>query len=284
MPTVSSLFIYPIKSCRGISLQTMHFDARGPAQDRRWMLVDEDGVFLTQREHARLGLIAPRFDTAGQLHVSAPDVEPLLVPTEPMERRKVRVWDFEAEAMDLGDAAANWFRNVLRARCRLVKFADDVQRVTNPKYSDPPGEVAFADGYPVLLTTAESLSELNRRLERPIAMNRFRPNVVVRDCQPFEEDTWAELVGPTLSLRVVKPCERCVITTLDPHTQQRGIEPLASLARFRRGAGFEHLPASVRDPKKERAVTFGQNCVHSGSGALRVGDELVSRARATAAV
>jgi uncharacterized protein YcbX len=279
MPTVSSLFIYPIKACRGISLRQMHFDARGPVGDRRLMLVDEQGVFLSQREQPRLALIETRFDGQGRLVVAAPGAEPFTIPEAATERRKVRVWSFEAEAIDLGDVSANWFGDVLRTPCRLVRFDDDVHRATSRAHTDLEAEVAFADGYPLLLTSVESLAELNQRLERPIPMNRFRPNVVVRDCQPFEEDTWSELVADTMRLRVVKPCERCAVTTLDQATLHRGSEPLATLARFRRGAGFENVE---RSNATERGVTFGQNCLvlpNPGSrvpGTLSVGEALSS--------
>jgi uncharacterized protein YcbX len=218
--------------------------------------------------------------------VSAPGAEPHCIPEPTTERRKVRVWNFEALAFDLGDASANWFGDVLRTPCRLVRFDDEVRRPTSRTHTDLEAEVAFADGYPLLLTSIESLAELNQRLERPIPMNRFRPNVVVRDCQPFEEDTWSELLAETLRLRIVKPCERCVVTTVDQTTLRKGSEPLATLARFRRGAGFEHVE---RSGAREPGVTFGQNCLalpNPGSrtrlpGSLSVGEALRSVPRPT---
>jgi uncharacterized protein len=267
MPTVSSLFVYPIKSCRGISLQEMQFDALGPRWDRRWMLVDDDGAFISQRTQPRLANIETRIRDE-QLWVSAPSVEPLLIPEPTLERRKIKVWDFEGEALDQGDQAAAWFQQVLHCSCRLVRVADESSRASSTKYTERSARLGFADGYPALLASLESLTELNRRLEQKVPMNRFRPNVVVRDCQPFEEDEWSRLAAPELELSVVKPCVRCVITTIDQRTLQQSVEPLRTLAQFRRGAGFETANAD------EKGVTFGQNCVHHGPGVLRVGDEL----------
>lgn len=277
MPTVSSLFVYPIKSCRGISLRELQFDARGPRWDRRWMLVDDDGVFVTQRTQPRLASIETRLE-GDSVWVSAPGVEPFQIPAATNERRAVRVWKYEGEGLDQGDAAASWFQNVLHCSCRLVQVPDDSQRMSSTRFTDVSAKVGFADGYPALLASLESLAELNRRLEHKLPMNRFRPNIVVRDCQPFEEDEWAELQAPNLQLTVAKPCVRCVITTIDQQTLEQGKEPLKTLAQFRRGAGFEQL-----DPD-EKGATFGQNCVHHGPGSLRVGDEIDVKARRRAAL
>jgi uncharacterized protein len=272
MPTVSSLFVYPIKSCRGVSLQQMQFDEYGPRWDRRWMLVDDEGVFVTQRTQARLAQIETRIN-GDELWVSAPGFEPLLLPSVTDERRQVKVWDFEGEALDQGDIAASWFQHVLHSSCRLVRITQDTQRRSSTRYTEHSSRLAFADGYPALLTSLESLAELNRRLEQKLPMNRFRPNIVVRECLPFEEDEWLELSAPQLRLWVVKPCVRCVITTIDQQTLAQGKEPLRTLAQFRRGAGFETLSP------EEKGVTFGQNCVHHSAGTLSVGDVFVVEAR-----
>jgi hypothetical protein len=261
MPTVSSLFMYPIKSCRGIAVRELIFDRRGPVFDRRWMVVDEKGRFISQRSHPRLALIQPVL-ADGQLRVLLDGFDPLTVPEQAASRREVSVWSFTGHAEDLGDQAAEWFTRVLRARTRLVRFAADLVRPTSQSHTTLESELAFADGYPALLTSVESLGDLNRRLERPVPMNRFRPNIVVRDCQPFEEDTWKHLRGPELDLAVVKPCDRCKITTIDQRTLVTSKEPLRTLSRFRR---------------TEEGVMFGQNCIHLSPGTLRVGDDLRSK-------
>lgn len=259
MPVVSSLFIYPIKSCRGIAVSTLRFERRGPAFDRRWMLVNAQGDAITQRQNPRLALIETHL-SSGLLEVRAPKQQPLSIePAPETARRPVRVWSFEGEALDTGDRAAAWFSEAIGEACRLVEFAPDVQRRVSQRYTDLKSEIAFADGYPALLISLESLSELNRRLETPVPMNRYRPNIVVRDCRPFEEDTWQTLEGSDLRLEVVKPCDRCKITTIDQSRLKMSKEPLRTLATFR---------------KTPRGVLFGQNCVHHAPGTLNVGESL----------
>ncbi len=257
MPTVSSLFVYPIKSCAGLPVVEMPFDARGPSWDRRWMVVDEDGKFVTQRTHPHMARIHPRLSDDG-LRITSRGFDPLDVRPKG-KRREVSVWNYRGRALDVGDEAANWFSSVLRSPVRLVTFDETTHRKTSLRHTQIPSEIAFADGYPALLVSIESLTDLNRRLEQSLPMNRFRPNIVVRDCHPFEEDTWSELHAPELVLSVVKPCERCAITTVDQRTGLKGKEPLRTLSQFRRA---------------DNGVIFGQNCVHHGAGVLRVGDDL----------
>jgi uncharacterized protein YcbX len=236
----------------------MSFDSRGPLHDRRWMLVDTDGNFVTQRSTPQMALITTKLVPSG-VEASLPGAETLSIGTKGVGKRKIRVWNFEGNADDMGDLAANWFSVALARSVRLVYFPGDLQREVSRRHTDLSSEVAFADGYPLLLTTLESLGELNRQLAQSIPMNRFRPNVVVRDCQPFEEDRWTTVTAPDLTLSVVKPCTRCAITTVNQSTGRRSREPLATLAKFR---------------KTPDGVTFGQNCVPHGTGVLRVGDEL----------
>lgn len=265
VPVVSSLFVYPVKSCGGVSCAELRFDRRGPRLDRRWMVVDLDGKFLTQRQNPKLAGIQPKLTLEDftreepELSVSAQGMEELRLPFEPHSRTTVQVWGFSGPAWDLGDEGATWFSDAIGQSCRLVRFADDVTRQTSQRHTSQASEVAFADGYPALLVSIESLRELNRRLPQPVPMNRFRPNVVVRDVQPFAEDTWATVHADNITLSVVKPCERCVITTIDQLTRASGKEPLKTLGQFRRQGG---------------AVVFGQNCVHHAEGVLRVGDRL----------
>jgi uncharacterized protein len=258
VPTVSSLFIYPIKSAQGISLLEMELDERGPRHDRRYMVVDDRGVFLTQRENPRMALLEP-YMKGDTVVVTAPKMPSLELPMTGERRSAVRVWGFECEADDLGDKVARWLTDVLEQSCRAVKFPDGLRREVSKRHSALDAEVAFADGYPLLLISLESLADLNRRLDDPVPMRRFRPNVVVRDCQPFEEDEWKTLAAPGLRFDLVKPCTRCKITTLNPDTLEYGKEPLATLAKFRRRAD---------------GVIFGQNGIHHGKGRLLVGDPI----------
>ncbi len=258
MPTVSSLFIYPIKSCQGLSLTEMQFGARGPLLDRNWMVVDGAGRFITQRECPRLALVQPTLE-GDRLTVHCQGFDSLPIPAGGEQRTEVRVWNFTGPAVDLGADVTAWFTRVLRTPARLVRFDEAVHRATSTRHTDLTSEVTFSDGYPALLVSLESLGDLNRRLTAPLPMNRFRPNIVVRDCPPFAEDTWSRIEAPDLELAVVKPCTRCAITTVNQQTGETGKEPLRTLATFR---------------KTDDGVIFGQNCVHTGPGTLRIGDEL----------
>lgn len=258
MPAVSSLFIYPVKGCAGTSLLEMRFDTRGPVGDRRWMVVDASGQFMTQRQHPKLARITPRLTSHG-VRLEAPKMEPLEVTAEAQTSVEVAIWSYRGPALDQGPQARQWLSEVLGTDARLVRFDESTHRRVSREHTDLDAEVAFADGFPALLTSIESLGELNRRLEQPLPMNRFRPNIVVRDCHPFEEDTWARVDAPDLTLSVVKPCVRCVVTTIDQRTQRTSKEPLRTLASFRR---------------HDSGVIFGQNCVHHQPGKIAVGDVL----------
>ena len=263
MITVSGLYRYPIKSCRGHSLTEATLDARGVVGDRRLMLVDAEGEFLTQRELPRMALIAPSLD-GDLLTVRSPGVDELRVRcTGGGPRVEVTIWRDLCVAVDQGQESADWFRAILGVPCRLVGMADEHVRRVNAKYARrPDDQTAFTDGFPLLLMSEASLEDLNRRLPAPLPMNRFRPSVVVRGCDPYAEDGWgggAIRIG-SLELDVVKPCERCVITTNDQDTSEFGLEPLRTLATYRRRPGG--------------GVMFGQNLVHRGPGTMRVGDRL----------
>jgi uncharacterized protein len=168
----------------------------------------------------------------------------------------VTIWRDSCAVTWVGEKAANWFTDYLGVACSLVHMADDVIRPTNPDFA-PGGRVSFADGYPFLLISEESLQDLNDRLLEPLPMNRFRPNLVVAGGAPYAEDDWSRISIGALALRVVKPCFRCVITTTDQLTARRTKEPLRTLATYRRMGG---------------EVMFGQNVVHEGTGRLSVGD------------
>lgn len=253
---LSSLHVYPVKSCGGFSPPEWDVDHFGLRHDRRWMVVTLDGDFVTQREQPRLALVRPEL-TGDALVLRAPGMPELAVPLIPSgrERVKVQVWDDITEAVPVSPEAAQWLSRFLGQLVRLVWMPSDVIRPTDPAYALG-HRVSFADGFGFLLISEASLGELNRRLERPLPMNRFRPNLVVSGSEPFAEDGWRELRLGTLELTVVKPCARCVTTTTDQETAERGVEPLRTLAIFR---------------KRNGKVLFGQNLVHRGSGRLAAG-------------
>jgi len=253
---LSSLHIYPIKACGGLSPLEWGVDAFGLRDDRRWMVVNLAGRFLTQREQPKLALIRPALETGG-LVLRAAGMPELRLPRVPATRDRVQVevWGDVTEGVPVAPEAAQWLSRYLGAPVRLVWMPDDVRRPTDPAYAEG-YRVSFADGFGFLLISKASLAELNRRLETPLPMNRFRPNLVVSGTEPFAEDGWRSLRIGGLELRVVKPCGRCVVTTTDQETAERGGEPLRTLATFRHRDG---------------QVLFGMNAVHRGTGRLAAG-------------
>jgi uncharacterized protein YcbX len=225
------------------------------------MIVDKEGTFITQREAPVLA----RVDVAveeGSLVLSADGHGQVRVPAAPAmdaARRRVRVWDSVVDAVDCGDAAARWLGDWIGADARLVFMPDDVERTVSPQHARPGDIVGFADGFPLLLATTASLDDLNARLPDPVPMDRFRPNVVVTGCAPWEEDTWTRVLVGGVPFRVAKPCGRCTIITTDQRTGERGVEPLRTLATFR---------------QQGQKVNFAQNCVPDARGTLAVGDEV----------
>ena len=256
---VSELNIYPIKSCGGISLERGEIDVRGFVHDRRWLVVDEDCRFLTQREIARMALIKPQVDEL-TLRLTAPEMSAFDLPTDQTGQRvEVTIWkDSGVGAVDQGDEIADWLSTFLRQKVRLVRFASDYFRQVSQEYAPrETDQTGFADAYPFLILSEESLADLNSRLEVPLPMNRFRPNIVVRSAETsFAEDTWKAIRIGDVIFDVVKPCARCAITTTNQATAERGKEPLKTLATFR---------------QHPRGVMFGQNAVHRSSGAIHTG-------------
>ena len=258
MITISSLIYYPIKACRGFEVQSAHVERMGLQHDRRMMVTTPDGKFLTQREQPRLALVTPSL-ADGTLELCAPDYDSLYLGVRTTGTPvAVEVWKSRGvQAIDQGEEAAHWFSDWLGAPARLVHVADGYKRLVNEAYAvNPDDHTGFADGYPILLTSEEGLADLNSRLEAPVPMNRFRPNVVVRGGGPFEEDSWNRIQAGDVKLAVVKPCARCEVTTTDKETLERSKEPLKTLGRYR---------------KHELGAIFGQNVIPLNAGQLRVG-------------
>lgn len=267
---VSALFVYPVKSCRAIAIERGTLEARGLRHDRRWMIVDDAGQFVTQRTEPRLALLDVAI-TRDALVLSAPQKSALVVrlmPPDGAARRRVRVWRDEVEAVDCGGDAAGWVSDWLGSHASLVFMPDDVERPVSPKYARAGDLVGFADAFPLLLASASSLVDLNTRIARPVPMDRFRPNIVVSGCPAWVEDTWKHIRIGNVPLRVAKPCSRCVITTTDQRTAERGAEPLRALATFR---------------TQNNEVFFAQNCVHDAHGTVAVGDPVTVEASAQTA-
>lgn len=265
--TLTAITRYPIKSCRGHPVDEAVVEPWGLAGDRRWMLVDDRGQVVTAREHPQLVLITPEFTPSGLL-VRAPDRDPLRVYTP----HRTALWDVNVfssvvAACPAAAEAHAWFSAVVGTSVRLVYLDDPTRRRPDPAYSRARDRVSFADGYPLLLATEESLAALNnliaagpRAEEGPVSMTRFRPNLVVAGATAWAEDGWRVLRIGAAWFRAVKGCSRCVLTTVDPVTAATGKEPLATLVRHRRWDGKSW---------------FAINLIPDSPGAtLRLGDDI----------
>lgn len=259
-PTLSALNIYPVKSCKGISLQSVEVGSKGPLMDRRWMIIDQENRFMTLRSTPQLCLIEAEL-LSGKLLLRAKRHPPLIVPFgKEGEKKPVVVWKDTTWAIDQGDEAAEWLKEVLQIDARLVFLPDETVRAVNPNYATKESdEVSFADGYPFLLISEASLGDLNLRLETPVSMNRFRPNLVISGCEPYEEDSWKKISIGSIVFDCVKLCSRCVAVNVDHITGEKSDEPLQTLASYR---------------KFEKGIMFGQNCIHQNHGRLSLGNEV----------
>lgn len=269
--TIAQLWVYPVKSCAGISLTEAELTDTGLLYDRAWMVVDSDGEFVTQRELPRMALIQTAFKM-GQLVLRAPGMLALHLALDAAEGPlKVRVWDDEVQAYDMGDLAAQWFSDFLGQPLRLARFDPEVRRVCSLKWTGGREAVTqFADGFSLLVTSTASLDELNTRLgaagHAPVGMPRFRPNVVLAGVEAHDEDRVGALRidtghGASALIEPVKPCGRCPIPNIDPATATSSPEVSDTLQGYR------------QDPRLDGAITFGMNAiVLEGDGQmLRVG-------------
>jgi uncharacterized protein len=265
--TVSTLNRFPVKSCRGEPLDEAVVERQGLQGDRRWMVVDDRDTVITAREVHRMLLVRPQL-VPGGLELRAPDLPPLVVPVpDGSDQLEVEIWNDRLRASAAGAAADAWFTKLVGGTARLVYLDDPTRRRTNPARTRPGDRVSFADGYPLLLTSAASLTALNDYVaegrfpdEGPLPMLRFRPSLVVSGAPAWAEDDWRRIRVGTTEFRAVKGCDRCVLTTLDPDTAAGGKEPIASLARHRRWDG---------------KTWFGVNLVpDTPGGRIRVGDEV----------
>ena len=271
---LASMHVYPLKAGRAVDVDESQVDPWGLAGDRRWLLVDEAGRFVSQREEPTLALVTVRY-TGGcdTIAVSAAGHLALSVAAPSgnggAEMLRVTVWDSAVRAAAAGGQADSWFSGYLGHAVRLVYLDDPTRRAVDQQYGAAGDVVSFADGYPLLLTSTSSLDALGDWLvesgDEPVPMNRFRPSVVVTGADPWAEDGWRRVRIGAVSFRVAKPCGRCVVTTIDQATAERGRQPLMMLGR-RRKFGQE--------------LVFGQNLIPDGPGRIHVGDpvEILERA------
>ena len=254
---VSALYIYPIKSCRGIRVDEWAVAERGFVADRRWMIVDAAGKFVTQRETPALALVA--ITLAGDsMRLTAPGLPEFVLPRSFDEgaERAVRIWGDSSEAR-VHPAGSAWFSSYLGRAHELVYMPEQHRRAVDRARAAPGDIVGFADAYPFLLISEASLADLNGRLAAPVSVSRFRPNIVIKGTEPYAEDGYARVRMGEITFRGPKRCDRCVMTTIDPDTGLLGKEPLRTLATYR---------------LEDRKVWFGMNLIHDNLGVLRVGD------------
>jgi len=259
---LSEIWIYPVKSLAGIRLTEAQVEGKGLRYDRRWMIVDENGRFLTQREFPKMAMLEVAVLENG-LSISS-RLEPsnyITVPFQPVSANpvSVTVWDDEVEALTVSDEVDKWLSDQLELDVKLVIMPESTQRKADPRYAKNNENVSFADGFPFLLISQASLDHLNERLELPIVMQRFRPNFVVSGTNPHAEDGWKSIQIGGLFFDIVKPCARCILTTIDPETAEKGKEPLKTLATYRRVGN---------------KILFGQNIVTKQDGLIKEGDPI----------
>ena len=256
---LSQIHIYPVKSLGGLALSSAQVEPRGLQHDRRWMVVDQDGNFLTQRELPRMATISVAVEPSG-LRLTAPGTAPQYVFPSPSggQTSTVRVWRSVCEALPAGEDADKWLTDFLGVSCRLVYMPEEMRRSVNPDYTAGEGVVSFADGYPLMVIGEASLQDLNTRLEQPVPMNRFRPSLVVSGSLPFAEDDWTKVRIGSALFHAPKPCDRCAMTTIDQtRGEYTGKEPLQTLASYR---------------LKDQKVLFGQFLIPETLGTISVGD------------
>ncbi len=262
MLQLSQLYIYPVKSLGGIPKQAVEISATGFKYDRRWMLVDEQNLFLSQRSHPQMVLLHVAEVTDGFV-VSKynDDAMSIHIPFTCSSKKtvSVTVWNDVCEAIEVSDRHNEWFSDMLNVKCKLVYMPDDTKRLVDKRYAKNEEVTSFSDGYPVLMIGEASLELLNNKLADPLPVSRFRPNIVFTGGHAHIEDEMAVFEINGIRFSGVKPCSRCVTTTINARTAEREKEPLKTLATYR---------------MKNNKIYFGQNVLQQQQGEIRTGDEI----------
>ncbi len=261
-PVVRNLAIYPIKSIQGIKLTEAIAEFSGLTNDRTYLVVDENGESVTGRKHPAITLINATIHSDNTLELNHPDhTDNLIIDPKDFtsERMTVDVWETKIDALICGNQYNTWISDILKEPVTLVHFDNQSVRVTKRR---PDMTVTFADTYPFLITSMASLQALNDRCPETMIMERFRSNIIVDNCDAFAEDTWQEIKIGDAIFEAVKPCVRCIFTTLEPSTAKRGKkgEPIKTLAKFRM--------------LEKKGVTFGMNFVCTQPGLIKQGDQI----------
>jgi len=260
---LSEIWIYPVKSLGGIRLKEAVVEEKGLRYDRRWMVVDEAGKFITQRSHPTMALIATAIGASELMLFDREDPnDSVSVPLDVEDSGAeilAQVWKDTVQVKVLSDDVNAWLSGKLGQNVRLVSMHEHTNRTMNPQDAIAGARLSFADDFPYLLTTEASLEDLNGRLETPASMSRFRPNFVISGSRPFQEDEWNFINIGNLQFTVSKPCERCVLINVDQSRGVRGVEPLKTLASYR---------------KENRKIIFGQNLIAQNYGMIKEGDQV----------
>lgn len=259
--TLSTITLYPVKSLAGITVTRWPVSKTGLLYDRKWMLIDSSGHFLSQRSLPRMALINTALvnDT---LVLSAPGMSHLTLSLNPISEQTLtaHIWNDFCVAQAVSTEADQWFSDFLTTDCRLVYQNDTSPRPIDPAYANARDQVSFADGFPFLIISENSLVSLNNAMQLNLPMSRFRPNLVIAGCPEYAEDSWRNIRIGHIDFRLPKPCSRCSVPTIDPVTAKTGKEPLQTLNRLR---------------KWHNKVYFGQNALHDQAGELAVGDTVI---------
>jgi uncharacterized protein len=261
MKTISGIYIYTVKSLDGISLQEAEVTDRGLKYDRRWMIVDINNKFLTQRTHPQMALITVDImkDYLVFRNKKSSEQFEVMIKENDGNKLSVNVWDDTVSALHVNSMIDEWISQTLNLKCKLVYMPDDSNRFVDRKYASKNEITSFSDAYPFLIIGQSSLDDLNTRLAEKVPMNRFRPNFVFTGGKPFEEDEMKKFKIGNVVFYGVKPCSRCVVTTVNQETAEKKEEPLKTLSSYR---------------TINNMVMFGMNLLHEGNGILHIGDEL----------
>lgn len=262
--TISGIFIYPIKSLSGISLASSNVEKRGLQYDRRWILVDDDNLFISQRDHPDLALLQPAMSEDSMVITQKNDptvkLQFSLTPKGTI-REIITVWDDTCKAVEVSEEVSEWFTKKLNINCRLMYMPDDSIRLADPRYAiNTDDKVSFADGYPILAISESSMELLNSKTEMEVPANRFRTNFLIKGGHSHIEDELRSFSIEGVEYYGVKPCARCIMTTVDQETSKKGKEPLKSLATYR---------------KQENKILFGHNLIPMNVGSVKVGDTIL---------
>jgi len=253
---LSDIFVYPVKSLSGIKVSTWQVNDKGLLHDRKWMLIDNNNQFLSQRRLPKMALIKTQL-TETELILSTATSGSISLSLFPLNGSEIisTIWSDQCLAKTISKAANQWLSDFLGIECKLVYQPDSVTRPVDPNYANANDKVNFADGFPFLITSEASLNSLNQAMELDLPMQRFRPNLVISQCESYAEDSWRQISINNINFRLPKPCSRCSVPTINTETAETNKEPLTTLSRLR---------------KWNNSVYFGQNALHDNSGELSI--------------